>query len=442
MIKLDDHTALIPYRQAMSDGVLRRLASDSPLGDDFWPPDGATDVYILRTTVFENNGRWMGEPERHISPLLRCGIEPLVLLLGLVWGVGIRSFGNYSSIPEPVAATLPHIGSLHNGLGVRGTSLLLPGFGREPNTRPFDADEVANLVARYAALPDQERNKAALALRRLRDSRERDNADGMGDRAIDLAIALEAMFMEPGEAYNHKRIVSGRASWHFADSTLERIAVREQLKGFYEQRNEVLHGNSTLEGNQINLDMLEDIDNIARACLKTMITKGRPADWEASKDFKNIRQHLARKDTEIPSTKSDSLSWTVAEQREIDAALETVWRREVDNAPAPLSGAVGSTYRGINSEEIDRCRREGTPFTIAVPARLYLAHPMWPDEGEDPDERVMHYCGRDVDRHMRKWIQEAAKKKMYTFELHSEPPTEFVPRLLPYWRGLLQKAGL
>ncbi len=442
VIELDDHTALIPYREAMSDGKLRLLASDSSGEDDFWPPDGAADVYILRTTVFENKGRWMGEAERHISPLLRCGIEPLVLLLGLVWGVGLRLFANFESIPEPVAATLPHVRSLQNGSWTQRTSLILPRFGHVPNTRPFEAGEVANLVARYAALSDQERNKAALALRRLRDSRERDDVDGMGDRAIDLAIALEAMFMEAGEAYNHKKVVSGRASWYYADSMREKDAAREQLKDFYDQRNEVVHGNSALEGNRANWDMLEEIDNIACACLKTMITDGRPGDWEASKNFKNVRQTPLRADEEIPSTKSDSLSWTVAEQREIDAALESVWRPELDNAPAPLPGAVATGYGGINPEEIDRCRREGIPFTIAVPVRLYLAHPMWPEDGDDPDERVMHYCGRDVDRHMRLWLQEASAKKMHMFELQPEPPIAFVPRVLPYWRELLHKAGL
>ncbi|MCY3782284.1 MAG: HEPN domain-containing protein [Chloroflexi bacterium] len=439
VIDLDDHTVLIPYREAMSDGELRRLASDSGQRD-FWPPDGATDVYILRTTVFENKGRWIGEPEQHISPLLRLGIEPLVLLLGLVWGVGLRPFGGLYSIPEPIAATLPHVFSLQNGSWAQRTSLLSPGFGHQPTTRPFDARELADLVERHTALPDQERNRAALALRRLRDSRERDGEDAMSDRAIDLTIALEAMFME-GERYNHGKFVSGRASWHYADSTQERDAVRNQLKEFYSYRNDVAHGKSAGRSQTV-WDMLDKIDNIARACLKTMIIKGRPGDWEASKDFKQIRQNPPRKDTEIPSTKSDSLSWSVAEQRAIDAALVAVWRPEVDNAPDPVPGAVVHITQGIVSEGIERCRREGTAFTIVAPIRLYLAHPMWPKEGEDPDQRVMHYCGQDVERHLRMWHSAAQEKVMHIFELESESPEFFLPRVLPHWRELLQRAGL
>ena len=442
VIDLDDHTALIPYREAMSDGKLRRLANDLSLDHDFWPPDGAADVYILRTTVFENRGnRGIGEPEYHISPLLRCGIEPLVLLLGLVWGVGLRSFGNFNFIPESIAATLPHVRSLQNGSITQRTSLLLPGFGHQPITRPFDAHELADLVEKYVALSDRDRRKAALALRRLRDSRERDDVDGMSDRAIDLAIALEAMFME-GERYKHANVVSGRASWYYSDSARERNAVRNQLQEFYCYRNAVVHANSASEGNQTVRDMLDQIDNIAGACLKAMISDGRPADWEASKSSNNVRQNPWRADEDIPSTKSDSLSWTVAEQKQIDAALEAVWRPEVDNAPAPLPGAEAMAYFGIIPETIELCRREGIPFTIAVPVRLYLAHPMWPNEGEDPDERVMHYCGRDVDRHMQMWLQEARAKKMHTFELERESPSFFIPRVLPHWRETLRRAGL
>ena len=440
VIELDAHTALIPYREAMSDGKLRSLAGDLPGDRDFWPPDGAADVYILRTTIFENRGRGKGMPERHISPLLRCGIEPLALLLGLVWGVGLRLFGDFNYTPEPIAAALPQVWSLHNGSGIGRTSLLLPGFGLQPTTRPFDAHELADLVERYAALPDQERNRAALALRRLRDSRERDGEDGTSDRAIDLAIALEAMFME-GERYNHRKVVSGRASWHYADSTQERNDVRNQLQDFYCYRNDVAHG-SLAGGSQTVWDMLDRIDDIARTCLKTMITEGRPGDWEASKDFKNVRQNPPRKDTEIPSTKSDSLSWSVADQKAIDAALEAVWKPEVDNAPDPIPGTGATMHMGISPEEIERCRRDGIAFTIAVPVRLYLAHPMWPEEGEDPDERVMYYCGRDVERHLRLWHSAASDKAMYTFALDLESPDHFLPRALPYWRELLQAAGL
>ena len=440
VIKLDDHTALIPYREAMSDGKLRGLASDFRIDRDFWPPDGASDVFILRATVFENRGRGIEMPEHHFSPLLRAGIEQMVLLLSLVWGVGLRSFGNFDTIPEPIAATLPHVWSLQNGAGAQRTSLLLPGFGRQPTTRPFDTYELADLVERYAALPDQERNRADLVLRRLRDSRERDGDDEMSDRAIDLAIALETMFME-GERYNHGKFVSGRASWHYADSTQERDTVRKLLQEFYRYRNDVAHGNSA-GGSQAVWDLLDKIDNIARACLKTMITEGRPGDWQASKDFKNVRQNPSRKDTEIPSTKSDSLSWTIAEQRVIDAALESVWRPEVDGAPDPAPGAIVHITQGIRPEGIESCRREGTPFTVVAPIRLYLAHPMWPKEGEDPDERVMHYCGQDVERHLRAWNSAAHEKVMHIFELESESPEFFVPRVLHHWREVLQRAGL
>ena len=195
-------------------------------------------------------------------------------------------------------------------------------------------------------------------------------------------------------------------------------------------------------GGQTVLDVLDEIDNIARTCLKAMMTEGRPRDWEASNDFKSVRQDPPREDTEIPSTKSDSLSWSVAEQKVIDAALEAVWKPEVDRPPAPNPGAGATMHMGVSPEEIERCRREGITFTIAVPVRLYLAHPMWPKGGEDPDERVMYYCGRDVERHLRMWQSAAGDKAMHIFALELESPEYFLPRALPRWRELLQAAGL
>ena len=86
-----------------------------------------------------------------------------------------------------------------------------------------------------------------------------------------------------------------------------------------------MHGrvpeNLTPEERDRRVTQLADVENVVRASLKTMISEGRPQDWESSKDFKAIRHDPPRPETEIPSVKSDSLSWSVKEQKEIDQAL-------------------------------------------------------------------------------------------------------------------------
>ena len=174
-----------------------------------------------------------------------------------------------------------------------------------------------------------------------------------------------------------------------------------------------------------------------------MISEGRPKDWEDGKDPKSVRCNPPRAETEIPSVKSDSLSWTVADQNEIDQALESVWMPEVDNAP-PRPSAVGSVVQhGINAEDIERCQQQGVPYTIIVPIRLYMAHPKWPKSvGGLADERVTYYCVRDVEKHLRRWEEAAAEKKMHVFTLPLEHPNMYLPESFDMWRKILRQENL
>ena len=346
---------------------------------------------------------------------------------------------------EPVAATLPFFHTTQS-VSRRTSQILLPLLDsrRTLTQRPINNAELIYLIDKYVVLPEQTQHVLNLALRRLRDSTERMAHE---DKAIDLCIALEALFMEEGEEYRHKKLVSGRASWHFADSHSEREQIRTLLKEFYHYRNKTVHGkapeNVTPEENERRATQFADIDNIIRASLKTMISEGRPQDWEESKNFKAIRRDPPRAETEIPSVKSDSLSWSLKEQKEIDQALEAVWKPEVDNAPPPRPDASASSHQGIDAEAIERCRQQGMPYVISVPIRLFMAHPKWPKQGDGPlDERTKHYCEKDVERHLRSWHKAAAEKKIYQFELPLEDPAMYLPETFDMWRKILQRGGL
>ena len=283
----------------------------------------------------------------------------------------------------------------------------------------------------------------SLALRRLRDSTERLRLE---DKVIDACIALEALFMETGEYKNQHNIIARRGSWYFAESCAERNQTRAALKAFYKHRSEVVHGRTlypedlTVEENERIAKQLADIENVIRASLKTMISEGRPQDWEASKDPKSIRRALPRAETDIPSVKSDSLSWSLKEQKEIDQALEAVWKPEIDNAPPPRPDADPIVHQGIDAEAMERCQQQGILYVIIVPIRLYMAHPKWPKQEGDPvDERTKHYCSKDVERHLLRWKKAASEKKLYQFELELEEPDMYLPEAFGMWRKILQR---
>ena len=442
---LDDYCTLLPYQDALQI-VDTESSIRSSSEDLLWPTENTGNMCALEVRRFERRGLKANEFERYVGPLLRCGVETMQLILGLVWGKGLHIFGHWHGVRMPVAAALPyfHIGS-SGGWGSSQVLLPLLNFQRVSTNRPFNEAEAIELIGKYAVLPEQTRSVLNLALRRLGESTERIKYE---DKVIDVCIALEALFTEKGEYRHQIDIIPRRGSWHFADSRAERDKVRAMLKAFYKHRSEIVHANPTLnltpkqehQRREQFATLLAEAENVVRASLKTMISEGRPQNWEASKNPALILHDPPRAETDIPSVKSDSLSWSLEEQKEIDQALEAVWKPEVDNAPSPPPDAVSAAHQGIDADAIERCRQQGILYVISVPIRLYLAHPKWPKQEGDPvDERTKYYCEKDVERHLLRWQKAASKKKIYQFELPLEDPTMYLPKTFDMWRKILQQ---
>ena len=375
--RLDDHCTLLPYREA-----LQAVSAASPEQvseqDLHWPSLGVDDVSVLEARSFERRSLTANLVERRESRLLQCGPETLALILGLVWSRGFRVFGGWHGVTEPIAATLPffHINA-SRGSWSRPALLTQASVRRHSTSRPLNVTELLELTGKYANLPEQAQRALSLALRRLRDGTERIEPE---DRVIDGSIALEALFMEGDEDWEQKKVVSRRASWYFADSHPEREHIRSLLKAFYDRRSAIVHGNTPraltwAEEGQL-ATLTADIENVARSSLKDMISEGRLQNWEDSKDSKLIRHDPPRRETEILSVKSDSMSWTIAEQTKIDQALEAVWKQEINSAPPPTD-TMPQVYRG-------------DIYVMSLAVRLYMAHPRWPKGGDPIDERTRY----------------------------------------------------
>ena len=423
--RLDGHCTLLPYREALQ-AVSAASAEQVSEQDLQWPSSGVDDVSVLEARSFERRSLTANLVERRESRLLQCGPETLALILGLVWGRGFRVFGGWNGVTEPIAATLPFFhANASRGSWSRPALLTQAGFRRHSASRPLNVAELLELTGKYADLPEQAQRALSLALRRLRDGTERIELE---DRVIDVSIALEALFMAESEDWDQKKIVSRRASWYFADSHSEREDIRSLLKDFYDRRSATVHGNTPgalpwAEEGQL-ATLTADVENVARSSIKDMISEGRPQNWEDSKDPKLIRHDPPRRETEILSVKSDSMSWTIAEQTKIDQALEAVWKQEVNSTPPPTD-AMPQVYRG-------------DLYVMSLAVRLYMAHPRWPDGGDPIDERTMYYCGSDVRKHLQRARKAAAKRGI---NLSSEDPTTYLAQDLEKWRGILQQAG-
>ena len=436
---LDDYCTLTPYREAL--GKIKAILTAEDMEHLYWPPESVEDVCVLEVRSFERMGIAGNEPERRVSRLLQCGLETLALIIGLVWGSGFHVFGSRQDIVGPVVATLPFFHITSAGRSITEPILLaLPGFKpSSTNLRPLNEPELVDLMGKYAVQSEPTQRVLDLAMRRLRDSTER---VGLEDKVVDLSIALEVLFSEGHE--NIREIVSRRGSWYYSDSPLERTQVSKLLKKFYDDRSYIVHGNisKSLTGKRkrehIRGALFAKIDDVVRASLKIMISKGIPREWDESKDPTSIRHDPPRTVTEIPSVKSDSLSWTVAEQNEIDRALKAVWKPTIDNAPEPEPSARFRIYHGVHHARIKQFEKQEIYYIIVIPALLYMAHPKWLERANEPlDDHTRYYCERDVERHLENWQEAAIAKKVYQFNLPLENSTIYLPKHFDFWRKLV-----
>ena len=72
----------------------------------------------------------------------------------------------------------------------------------------------------------------------------------------------------------------------------------------------------------------------------------------------------------IPSVKADSLSWSEEEQREIDRALEAVWKPIIDQAPLPPPNVAAPTVAELTPELVEGYREQGITYVVTHPAWL------------------------------------------------------------------------
>ena len=408
---LDDYCTLLPYSEA-----LRKIEKESDPGDTHfvWPEPHADNVCALESRYFERVGPQENDYRQYTSPLLKDGPEPLTLILGLVWGCGFRMFSNWHCVPAVAVAALPYRHTTWGrGCGSSVTTLRIPGYGPPVLKRPLAVAELHDLVTKYSELPEQARRRLRRVLARLRDSVERIDEE---DREIDVGIALHILFMDEDKTEDQVALIGQRAAWLYADSEDERRQTEDMLGCFFRRHSDIVRGRTADEPERA-AELRASADDVLRASLMSLISEGWPQDWAKAADRSAFRRDPPRTEAEIPSVKSDSLSWSVAELKEIDRALEAEWRPIVDEAPLPLADAGPANISGDLPTLAVSYQEQGIPYVVIHPARLYMVHPKWPKSKADPlYERAEYYCARDVERHTRLWSEAAMRKGLVQFE--------------------------
>jgi Apea-like HEPN len=138
-----------------------------------------------------------------------------------------------------------------------------------------DQQSVTGLLTGYLGLkkPDQER--VMLALHRIIRSRSQSMP---GNRAIDLAIVLEVLFMRDSGAHIHK--VSVRAARLVRQTLSERRTVFEQVKNLYDLRSTLVHGGSAskpykVDGREVPPhELVEAVDVVCVEAIRKFVEGG------------------------------------------------------------------------------------------------------------------------------------------------------------------------
>ena len=134
-IRLDEHCTLLPYREA-----LRRISEANTWHDlegMRWPSEQDDSVCALECRRFECRSLWGDKNEHYGSPLTKLGPEILPLMLGLVWGNGLRQLGHWHFVPAPIGEALPfRYGPFGGGGGSQRVELPLRGYGPGDKLRP------------------------------------------------------------------------------------------------------------------------------------------------------------------------------------------------------------------------------------------------------------------------------------------------------------------
>ena len=407
---LDNFCSLLPYGQAL-EGI--NAETDPTNHSIVWPEPNSDNVCALEGRYFEKAAPQCNGNGQYTSPFLKDGPGHLALLLGLVWGDGYRILGNWEGVHQAAEATLPYrSAAMRSGQGIRSVPLALRGYGPPPKTRPLAVRRLHGLAASLSAATEDARGRLVRAMERVRDSAERLQFE---DKVIDVGAALSILFTEDEDQEELVTLIPARAAWYFSDSHEERHATEAMLSEIFEGHSRVVRGRAFEESGQNELDrsgrLLADAENVLRACLMSMIAEGCPEDWDEAMSDTALRVDPPKAESEVLSVKSDPLSWSIEEQREIDRALEAVWRPVIEEAPLPPRNVSATVASGDLSQNVKRYFERGIPYVVPHPARLYMAHPRWPKVASDPiDVSTRYYCGRDVERHLRQWMDAAASK--------------------------------
>ena len=126
-----------------------------------------------------------------------------------------------------------------------------------------------------------DRDRLALAIRRLAALPSRIGRFGTEDRILDTAIALETMYGLDSPEITYK--LETREGYFLGNNAHERMEILGKVKNFYEARSAVVHGPRRSRRGRRGVDLENALSNglhLARETLQALLRGGSNPDWD------------------------------------------------------------------------------------------------------------------------------------------------------------------
>ena len=280
-IALSDDVVLLPYKDLPPSGTRdwimdehARAASEQRLLLGFTVPPAAG---LYRPAAIEPFFVPPGaQLDEHPSRKWFDDLDSAALLLALTPTVVPSEVARWMHFDDPDIALLGQF-------GITRSQTELPSSLRMRVPTEVTAESAGGLLSLWRALGGTDSRRLKLALERLIRSRAQQFP---GDRAIDIAIALEVLFMNERGEHSYK--ISLRAARLLRASQPARRKVFLEVKQLYEIRSKMVHtgearGPWTVDGEQRSAaDLVEAVDRLCTEAIRIFLTNGGiTKDWKA-----------------------------------------------------------------------------------------------------------------------------------------------------------------
>ena len=142
-------------------------------------------------------------------------------------------------------------------------------------SEPIQEETVVSIVKSYFKLPRKFQNQVIRALDRLNQAMRRST---VGDRAVELSIALESVLLGTERGDNRFK-VSLRSGIVFSHDLDKRTQCRKAIKEMYDIRSDLVHNGNDNNSDPRKKDVIEQAITFSAEIIKNLIINGKPPNW-------------------------------------------------------------------------------------------------------------------------------------------------------------------